>query len=53
MCANSEGSGETARMRKLVWAFAGRLCDKHQNLMGWLNQAYITQYHNHISFMLE
>ena len=23
MCANSEGSGETARMRRLVWAFAG------------------------------
>ena len=27
MCANSEGSGETARMRRLAWAFAGRLCD--------------------------
>ena len=25
MCANSEGSGETVRMRKLTWAFAGRL----------------------------
>ena len=24
-CANSEGCGETARMRKLAWAFAGRL----------------------------
>ena len=22
MCANSEGSGETARMRRLAWAFA-------------------------------
>ena len=25
MNANSEGSGETARMRRLAWAFAGRL----------------------------
>ena len=33
MCANSEGSGETARMRRLAWAFAGRLCDKYHNLM--------------------
>ena len=37
MCANSEGSGETARMRRLVWAFAGHLCDKYHNLMSWLN----------------
>ena len=36
MCANSECSGETARMRRLAWAFAGRLCDKHHNLMSWL-----------------
>ena len=32
----SEGSGETARMRKLAWAFAGRPCDKYHNLMSWL-----------------
>ena len=37
MCANSEGSGETARMRRLAWAFAGRLCDKYHNLISWLN----------------
>ena len=36
MCANSECSGETARMRRLAWAFAGRLCDKYHNLMRWL-----------------
>ena len=36
MCANSEGSGETVRMRRLAWAFAGRLCDKYHNLMSWL-----------------
>ena len=31
MCANSEGSGETARMHRFAWAFAGRLCDKYHN----------------------
>ena len=49
MCANSEGSGETARMRRHAWAsdeiapmrrlaraFAGCLCDKYHNLMSWL-----------------
>ena len=36
MCANSEGSGETAWMCRLVWVFAGRLCDKYHNLMTWL-----------------
>ena len=40
MCANSEGSGETARMRRLVWAFAGRLCDKYRNLTSWLKSFY-------------
>ena len=37
MCANSKGPGETARMRRLTWAFAGRLCDKSHNLMSWLS----------------
>ena len=36
ICANSEGSGETARMRRFAWAFAGRICDKYHNLMSWL-----------------
>ena len=36
MWANSEGSGEPAQMRRLAWAFAGRLCDKYHNLMSWL-----------------
>ena len=26
MCVNSEGSRETVRMRRLTWAFDGRLC---------------------------
>ena len=37
MCANSEGSGETTRMRRLAWAFHGRICDKYHSLMCWLN----------------
>ena len=40
MCANSEGSGETAWMRRLAWAFAGRLCDKYHNLMSWLSSVF-------------
>ena len=36
LCANSEGSGETAWMRRLARAFACRLCDKYHNLMSWL-----------------
>ena len=36
MCANREGSGETAQMLRLTWAFAGRPCDKYHNLMSWL-----------------
>ena len=36
LCANSKGSGETAWMRRLAWAFAGRLCDKYHNIMSWL-----------------
>ena len=28
--ASSEGSGETARMRRLAWAFAARIGDKYQ-----------------------
>ena len=35
MYANSEGSGETARVRRLAWVFAGRLCDKYHNHMSW------------------
>ena len=36
MCANSEGSGEIAQMRRLTWAFTGHLCDAYHNLMSWL-----------------
>ena len=41
MCANSEGSGKTVRMRRLAWALTGRLCDKYHNLMSWLNFVFI------------
>ena len=37
MYANSVGSGVTVQMRRLTWAFAGRLCGKYHNLMGWCN----------------
>ena len=43
--ANSEGSAETARMRRLAWAFAGRLCDKYHNLMSWLKFNFLTLFH--------
>ena len=36
MCANSEGSGETAGMHRLAWAYTGGLYDKYHNLMSWL-----------------
>ena len=36
MYANNEGTGETKRMRRFAWAFAGRLYDKYHNLMSWL-----------------
>ena len=32
---------ETARMRRLSWAFAGRLCDKCHNLMSWLSHTKV------------
>ena len=41
MCANSEGSGKTARIRRLACAFAGRLCNKYHNLMSWLINIFI------------
>ena len=36
MCANSEGFGETAQIRRLTRAFTGRLCCKYHNLTSWL-----------------
>ena len=46
MCANSEGSGETVRMRRFAWAFAGRLSDKYHNLMSWLkSRISLNSYH--------
>ena len=38
MCANSEGSDEAVRMRRLAWAFTGSLCDKYHNLLSWLKR---------------
>ena len=36
-------SGGTAQMRRLAWAFAGRLCDKYHNLMSWLINLFSTK----------
>ena len=46
MCANSEGSGETARdaMARLSHRWDSRLCDKYQNLLTWL------QFHSNQKF---
>ena len=52
MCANSEGSGETARMRRLGWAFAGRLCDKYYNLMSWLISLFRRRLRDHLFLII-
>ena len=41
--ASSEGSGETARMRRLAWTFAARIGDKYQIRLArpnWFNTCY-------------
>ena len=52
MCATSEGSGETARMRRLAWVFAGRLCGKYHTLISWLNYCMPRWYQITISAIL-
>ena len=37
VCANSEGTDKSARIRRLAWALAIRICDTFPFLMGWLN----------------
>ena len=39
--ASSEGSGETARMRRLAWTFAARIGDKYQIRLAWPNFRWI------------
>ena len=43
--ASSEGSGETARMRRLAWTFAARIDDKYQIRLArpicWVSYVYI------------
>ena len=34
--ARCEGAGKTVQMRRLVWIFDARRCDKYQNLTYWL-----------------
>ena len=45
--ASSEGSGETARMRRLAWTFAARIGDKYQIRLAWPNSLLL------ISFITE
>ena len=52
MCANSEGSVETARMRSLDWAFAVRLCDKYHFLTSWLFWCYLIRHSNNLKYLL-
>ena len=43
MCVNSKGSGESgesARIRKLAWSFAGCPRDKYHNIICWLNSLF-------------
>ena len=40
MSAYSKGSGETALMRRLARAFAGRQCDKYPFLICWLKLGF-------------
>ena len=44
MWANSEGPGETARMRRFAWAFAGRLY-----VMGWLIYMNVIETYNDLN----
>ena len=49
--ANSEGSDETAQMRRLVWAVTGRLCDKYHNLMSWLIFVFGVEFYVYTSLL--
>ena len=44
--ASSEGSGETARMRRLAWTFAARIGDKYQIRL--TRSIYILDYWNRL-----
>ena len=35
---------ETARMRRLTWAFAGRLCDKYHNELAFSHRSFLYLY---------
>ena len=41
VCAGSGGSGGAALVRRLAWAFTGRLCEKSHGLVSWLNGLYL------------
>ena len=56
--ASSEGSGETARMRRLTWTFAARIGYKYQIRLKqsvwfgeWLNSGYMSFYNQSLFLM--
>ena len=52
--ASIEGSGEFVHMRRLIWAFTARICNKYQNRMSWyvcLPATGKTVYHNDTVFL--
>ena len=46
---SSEGSGETARMRRLAWTFAARIGDKYQ--IGLTRPILLTSFHPYTSVL--
>ena len=44
--ASSEGSGQTARMRRLAWTFAARIGNKYQIRLTWSIFNFIEKYHH-------
>ena len=49
--ANSEGSGETVRMRKLDSAFAGRLCDKYHISWAGSNFKFFSKHYFKVAYL--
>ena len=48
--ATSNGSDQTARMRRLVWAFAGRTYHIVGNLMQWQDFEPVHEISNNVAF---
>ena len=53
MLANSEGSGETARMRRLAWVFTVCIYDKYRFHMSWLKLLCVRWIFNGCEVLIE